>query len=159
MSVKLSGLSLVTLLGGCFAQIGAQAFAIAVLVRTASSAPPRSLEIYRIDHPYDSGAFWEVMPTINLALFIVAAIANWRTDARWCVLIAFALFAVSGMLQGLVVAPIFDELLRAPTSSVVDPALVKLGREWFIADAASWAFALASGLVLTFAAARMREGR
>jgi hypothetical protein len=58
-------LSLIPAVVGALLQAGAQLFAVAVVVGTVTEAPPRSLAMYAGEYGYNSGPFWEVMPTVT----------------------------------------------------------------------------------------------
>ena len=50
-------IALIASIVSCFIQIGAQLFAIVVIVRTAIAAPPRSFAIFEGEYGYDSNLF------------------------------------------------------------------------------------------------------
>ena len=79
---SLPNITLIALIVSCFAQIGAQLFAISVIARVVQSAPPRSFAILEGPYRYDSSTFWQIVPPITAVLFLVALIANWKTDRR-----------------------------------------------------------------------------
>ena len=81
-------LSLIPAVVGALLQAGAQLFAIAVVVGTVTEAPPRSLAMYAGEYGYNSGPFWEVMPTVTLGLLLIALVGNWRTPRRRLLLAA-----------------------------------------------------------------------
>jgi len=147
----LSRLSLVVATIGALLQAGAQLFAVAVIVSTAVEAPPRSLAIYAGEYGYDSSHFWEIMPTINLALLFVALLANWKTPRRRFVLVAVTAFVIAGLFAAFVTGPLQSEIISAGFSESVDPALKVRAARWYIFDWTSWALTLVPGLVLVFA--------
>ena len=72
----ISNLTLIPAVISALLQAGAQLFAIAVVVRTVTKAPPRSLAMYAGEYGYDSGPFWEVMPTVTLCLLLIALLGS-----------------------------------------------------------------------------------
>ena len=150
----LPNVSLIALTASCFIQIGAQLFAIAVIVRTVIAAPPRSFAIFEGEYGYDSGAFWEAVPAVTLALFVLAVIANWRTTRRGLILLALALFIVAGAVAGIFVEPEFAKLMAIGYSDVIDPALQARAASWYIYDCGLWLISLAAGITLLVALAR-----
>src|SRR3712207_7690067 len=80
-----------------FIQIGAGVFALAVVARVVSAAPPRSLAMLEGAYRYDSSAFWQVVPAITAALFLLATAANWRSRRRALLVGAFAAFLLVGV--------------------------------------------------------------
>ncbi|HEX2723918.1 MAG TPA: hypothetical protein VHM24_13465 [Gemmatimonadaceae bacterium] len=138
----------------CFLQLGAQCFAIAVVVRTVIAAPPRSFRIFDGPYGYDSSGFWQIVPPITLALFLVALIANWNTQRRRLLLYALTLFLIAGVVAGLFLEPMFDELRAVGYSDAVDPALQRRAATWYAYDCAVWLLGLGSGISLLVALAR-----
>ena len=116
-------LTLMALAASCLLQVGAQLFAILVVVRTVISAPPRSFAMFQGPYGYDSSPFWNTVPMVTLLLFIAALVANWRTARRNLLLVALALFVGGGVVAGVVVEPEFASLMAAGYRDVVDPAL------------------------------------
>src|SRR6185436_20108329 len=91
---------LVALIVSCFIQIGAQLFSVSTIARVVQSAPPRSFAILEGAYRYDSSAFWQTVPPITGVLFLLALVANWKTDRRRLLLAAFTLFLVGGAVAG-----------------------------------------------------------
>ena len=150
----LKNLSLIALIVSCFMQIGAQLFAIVVIVRTVIAAPPRSFAIFEGEYGYDSSIFWQVAPNITLALFVVALIANWRTTRRNLLLMAFTLFLIGGAVAALLVEPEFANLMAIGYKDIVDPTLQNRAATWYAYDCGLWLIALAAGITLLAALAR-----
>jgi hypothetical protein len=80
--VDAPNVSLAALVASCFIQIGAQLFALVVIVGTVAEAPPRSFAMFGGEYGYDSSGFWNTVPMITSVLFLVALIANWKTRRR-----------------------------------------------------------------------------
>ena len=150
----LPNLSLIALIVSCFIQIGAQLFAIVVIVRTVIAAPPRSFAIFEGEYGYDSSFFWQIVPNISLALIVVALIANWRTTRRNLLLVALALFIIGGVVAALVVEPEFAKLMAIGYSDFVDPSLQSRAATWYVYDCGLWLIALTAGITLLVALAR-----
>jgi hypothetical protein len=142
-------LSLIPAVVAALLQAGAQLFAIAVVVGTVTKAPPRSLAMYAGEYGYNSGPFWEVMPTVTLGLLLVALVGNWRTPRRRLVLAAIALFIAAGLFTVFIMGPVQEAVVGAGFSDAVDEALRAQAARWHMLDWASWALTLSVGLVLT----------
>lgn len=151
---SLPNASLIALITSCFIQIGAQLFAILVIVRTVVAAPPRSFAIFQGEYGYDSGFFWETVPPITLLLFLVALVANWKTTRRGLLVLALALFLAGGALAGAFLEPQFAEFLAIGYRDVIDPDLQRKAATWYAYDVAVWLLGLGAGLVLLVALAR-----
>jgi MFS family permease len=117
-----------------FIQLGAGVFALAVVARVVSAAPPRSLAILEGPYRYDSGAFWQVAPAITAALFLLAIAANWRSRRRGLLVGALAAFVLSGAVAGGVLAPLFADITAAGYRDAVDPELQRRATLWYAAD-------------------------
>jgi hypothetical protein len=132
-------------------QAGAQLFAVAVVVGTASQAPPRSLAMYAGEYGYDSSRFWEVVPTVTLVLLLVALVANWRTARRRLLAGAVGAFVLSGLFAAFVTGPLQAEILGTPYADAIDPALVARAARWRLLDWVSWALTLVPGVLVVAA--------
>ena len=141
-------LSLIPAVVGALLQAGAQLFAIAVIVGTVTEAPPRSLAMYAGEYGYNSGPFWEVMPTVTLGLLLIALVGNWRTPRRRLLLAAVALFIAAGLFTVFVMGPAQAAVVGAGYSDAVDEALRAQAARWHMLDWASWALTLSVGVVL-----------
>jgi hypothetical protein len=143
---------------GALLQAGAQLFAVAVVVGTVTQAPPRSLSMYAGEYGYDSGPFWEMMPTVTLVLLVVALVGNWRTPRRGYILAAVGLFIAAGLFTVFVMGPAQEAVVGAGYRDAVDEALRVQAARWRMLDWASWALTLSVGVVLALAlAVRVRE--
>ena len=144
----IANLSLIPAVVGALLQAGAQLFAIAVVVGTVAAAPPRSLAMYAGEYGFNSGPFWEVMPTVTLGLLLVALAGNWRTPRRRLLLAAVALFIAAGIFTVFVMEPAQEAVLGVGYSDSVDEALRVRAARWHLLDWAAWAPTLGVGVVL-----------
>jgi hypothetical protein len=136
---------------GSLLQAGAQLFAVAVVVGTVTEAPPRSLALYSGEYGYDSGPFWEIMPTITLVLLLIALAANWKTPRRRLVISAVGAFVIAGLFAVFVTGPLQAEIISAGFADSVDPALAVRAARWYVLDWVSWALTLVPGVLLVIA--------
>ena len=146
--------SLLALIVSCFLQLGAQLFAISVVVSTITQAPPRSFAILEGEYRYDSSAFWDVVPMITGLLFLIAVAANWTSSRRWLLVAAFALFVLAGLLAGVFLEPEFARLTANGYIDAVDSALQSRAARWYALDWGVWAVGLSAGLLLLIAMLR-----
>lgn len=151
--------SLMALIISCFIQIGAQLFAISVVVSTITAAPPRSFAILEGAYHYDSSPFWSTVPPITGLLFIVALFANWKTSRRTFLLVSFGLFVIAGLVAGVLLEPEFATITANGYSDNVDAALQSRAATWIAYDWAAWGISLASGIGLLLALARPISSR
>jgi len=151
---SLPNVTLIALIVSCFAQIGAQLFAISMIARVVQSAPPRSFAILEGPYRYDSSAFWQTVPTITAVLFLVALIANWKTDRRKLLLGAFTLFLIAGVAAGVYLEPMFARMIAIGYQDAVDPDLQARAATWYAMDWGHWVLGLAAGIALLCALAR-----
>ena len=151
---KLQKFSLIAAIISLFIQIGAQLFAILVIVRTVIAAPPRSFAILQGDYGYDSGFFWQTVPNITLALLVIAIIANWKTTRRNLLLASLTLFLIGGAVAALLVEPEFAKLMAIGYSDVVDTSLQSRAATFYAYDFGLWFIALGAGVIQLLALAR-----
>jgi len=141
-------LSLIPAVVAALLQAGAQLFAVAVIVGTVTEAPPRSLAMYASEYGYDSGLFWNVMPTVTLGLLLLALLGNWRTPRRRLLLAALTLFVAAGLFSVFVMGPVQATVVGAGYSDAVNEALRAKAVRWYTLDWAGWALTLSVGLIL-----------
>ncbi len=153
-SHTVKNVSLIASIASCFTQIGAQLFAILVIVRTTMAAPPRSFAMFEGEYGYDSSIFWETVPMITLALLVLAIVTNWRTTRRNLLLLSLVLFLAGSAVAGLVVEPGFGKLTAIGFSDVVDTSLQSQAATLYAYDWGLWLIALAAGVTLLVALAR-----
>ena len=146
-------LSLIPAVVSALLQGGAQLFAVAVIVGTVTAAPPRSLAMYAGEYGYNSGPFWEVMPTVTLGLLLIALVGNWRTPRRRLLLTGMALFIAAGLFSVFVMGPVQEAVIGTGYRDAVDEALRIQAMRWRMLDWASWALTLSVGIVLAAALA------
>jgi hypothetical protein len=147
-NLNIRNITLLALIVSCLMQLGAQLFAISVMVRTIAAAPPKSFAILEGDYHYDSSAFWNIVPMITGVLFLIAIVANWKSARRWLLLAAFGLFVLAGFLAGAFLEPKFASIVATGYSNTVDPVLQRQAAEFYALDWTVWAISLASGLLL-----------
>jgi hypothetical protein len=141
---KIGNLSLLSLTAGLFIQIGAQLFALLVIVKTLIKAPPESLAMLDGPYGYDSSIYWDVFPNINFILFVIAIISNWKNGHRNWILSAFAFYFIAGLCAIFVVGPMFTQL----TNGELQGEIIELANRWYNFDWLVWVISLMSGLLL-----------
>ena len=143
-----ANLSLLPAVVSALLQSGAQLFAVVVIVGTVTAAPPRSLAMYAGEFGYNSGPFWEMMPTVTLGLLLIALAGNWRTPRRRLLLAAMALFIAAGLFTVLVMGPVQAAVVGVGYRDTVDESLRLQAARWHLLDWVAWALTLSTGLVL-----------
>ena len=152
--LNLPNVTLMASVASCFIQIGAQLFALVVVAGTVSEAPPRSFAMFEGGYGYNSGAFWSTVPPITFVLFVIALVANWKTGRRKLLLLALTMFLVGGLVAGLFLEPVFDEMKAMGYRDEVDPVLQSRAATWYALDWAVWGVAVVAGLALLLALIR-----
>jgi hypothetical protein len=142
---KIENISLLSLTGGVFMQLGGQLFAIVVVVGTLVKSPPESLAMLNGPYAYDSSVFWNFIPNVNFLLFILATLFNWKNKHRNWILAAFAFYFISGLCSIFISGPLFTQL----TSGAVSEGINALATQWHVTDWLIWLLGLISGLLLT----------
>jgi hypothetical protein len=152
--LNLRNITMMALVGSCLMQIGAQLFALSVVASTVSAAPPRSFAMLEGEYGYDSSAFWSTVPMITFVLFLIALLANWKTPRRKLLLLALSLFIVGGLVAGLFLEPVFDEMKAMGYRDEVDSELQRRAAMWYALDWAVWSTGAAAGVALLLALIR-----
>jgi hypothetical protein len=152
--LNVPNLTLMALVASCFIQIGAQLFALVVVAGTVAEAPPRSFAMFQGAYGYNSSAFWSTVPPITFVLFVIALVANWKTGRRKLLLLALTMFLVGGLVAGLFLEPVFDEMKAMGYRDEVDPVLQSRAATWYALDWAVWGMAVVAGLALLLALIR-----
>ena len=80
--LNLKNITLIALVACCLLQVGAQLFALSVVVSTVAAAPPRSFAMLNGEYGYNSTAFWNTVPMITFVLFIIALLRTGKTNAE-----------------------------------------------------------------------------
>jgi hypothetical protein len=152
-TLSLPNLSLIAAVVSCLIQVGAQLFAVVVVVATVTEAPPRSLAMLAGECGYDSGPFWDVVPMVTSVLLLVALATNWKTPRRRLLLGAAVAFVVAGLFAAFVMEPVHADVVSAGYRDAVDEGLRARAAWWHTLDWISWALVLVVGLLLSFALA------
>ena len=151
--LNLKNIAMMALVASALIQNGAQLFALSIIARTVSKAPPRSFAILSGEYAYDSRIFWETVPPITLLIFVTALIANWKTARRKFLLVALGLFIAGGLFAGLYLEPMFDAMISQGYADHVDPVMQREAANWYMIDWAVWATGFAACLALLLALA------
>ena len=152
--LNLRNITMMALVAIALIQNGAQLFALAIIARTVSKAPPRSFAILSGEYAYDSRIFWETVPPITLLIFVTALIANWKTARRKFLLVALGLFIAGGLFAGLYLEPMFDAMISQGYADHVDPVMQREAANWYRIDWAVWAVGFGACLILLLALAQ-----
>ena len=152
--MNLKNITLIALVASCFLQVGAQLFAVSVVASTVSAAPPRSFAILEGEYAFNSNAFWDIVPSITYLLFIIALVTNWNTHRRKPILFALILFAIAGLVAGILLEPLFADLIKTGFIDKVDAILQKQAKRWYLFDWMVWVLAFIAALTLLLALTR-----
>ena len=152
--LNLRNIAMMALVASALIQNGAQLFALSIIARTVSKAPPRSFAILSGEFAYDSRIFWETVPPITFLLFVIALVANWRTARRKFLLVALGLFIAGGLFAGLYLEPMFDAMISRGYADHIDPVMQREAATWYMIDWAVWAIGFAACLALLLALAQ-----
>jgi len=152
--LSLRNVTMMAAVAGCFIQIGAQLFAVSIMASTVSAAPPRSFAILVGEYRYDSSAFWDTAPPIVFAVFLIALIANWKTQRRNLMLFAVTFFVLQALLMMFVVEPDWTELKSIGYRDAVDPVLQSRAARWYALDWLGWSIGALGGVATLLAIIR-----
>ncbi|MEJ7847393.1 MAG: hypothetical protein WKF92_04800 [Pyrinomonadaceae bacterium] len=146
--LNIPNVTLMAVAASCLIQIGAQLFALVVVAGTVAEAPPRSFAMFAGEYGYNSSAFWSTVPPVTAVLFIIALVANWKTQRRELLLFALTMFVLGGIVAGLLVEPMFDEMKAIGYSDKIDPILQSRAAKWYALDWMLWSIAASAGVAL-----------
>lgn len=152
--LNLKNITLSALVASCLLQVGAQMFAISIVARTLTEAPPRSFAMLTGEYGYNSAPFWNTVPMVTFVLFIIALVTNWKTQRRKLILFALTWFIIAGLIAGLYLEPAFEDMIKIGYIDQVDPVLQNKAMRWYYLDWTVWALGLLAGLTLLFAMIR-----
>lgn len=107
--------------------------------------------MYSGEYGYNGASFWEVMPTITMALLLLALLANWRTQRRRLLVGAVGAFLLAALFAVFVMGPLQAEVVSAGFADSVDPVLAARAARWLAFDWVSWALTLVPGVLLVLA--------
>ena len=96
----------------------------------------------------------KTVPAITSALFVIALGANWKTPRRSLLLVALTLFVSAGLVAGLYLEPVFDEMKAIGFRDEVDPVLQSRAATWYALDWSVWVVVAVAGLTLLLALIR-----
>jgi hypothetical protein len=152
--LNLRNLALIAVVASWFIQIGGQVFALMAVDGTLVAAPPRSFAMLEGEYRYDSDAFWSTVPPITGLLLIIALVANWKTERRKFLLVAFVLNIAVALVSIFYLDPLFNDLNAIGYRDEVDPVLQRRAATWHAMDWAVWGVALLGGFALLLALLR-----
>jgi hypothetical protein len=145
---KLSLVFLFSLLAGVFIQLGAQLFAILVIVSTLVESPPESFALIRGDFAYDSSKFWDVYPTISGSLFLIAIAFNWKTRFRKWILLSFGMYIIGALFAVFVLEPTHAEVIGMVLNEPGSVTLQEQALLWYRLDWILCLLTFITGLLL-----------
>jgi hypothetical protein len=152
--LNLRNIALLAVVASWFIQIGGQLFALIAVDSVLVMAPPRSFAMLQGEYRYDSDAFWSTVPPITDLLLIVALIANWKTQRRKILLMAFVISVVVAVVSIFYVDPLFNALNAIGYRDEVDPALRHQAAVWHAIEWAVCGVNLLGGFALLLALLR-----
>jgi hypothetical protein len=89
----------------------------------------------------------------------VATVTNWKTHRRGYVLGALALFVLSGVATGVLLEPLFADIIATGYRDTVDPALQRQAERWYAWDWGLRGIDAVAGVTLLVALSRSPSDR
>jgi hypothetical protein len=145
---KLSLVFLLSLIVVVFIQLGAQLFAIIVIVSTLVESPPESFALIRGDFAYDSSNFWDIYPNISGSLFIIAIVFNWKTQFKKWILISFGIYIIGALFAIFVLEPTHAEVIRIVLNETESNNLQNEALLWYRLDWILCILTFVTGIIL-----------
>ena len=109
---------------------GASLFAFVVIVSTLATSPPESFYKIEGEYGYDSSIWWNVFPNVDLVVFLIALITNWKTDRRKWLLISFAIGLLSAVYAIFLLEPIQATVKANALAESVPSDIFEQTRTW-----------------------------
>jgi hypothetical protein len=147
LTMALAALSFVIVIGGAV-------YEHAAVVPVWSLAVPASLTMFQGDYAIAAGRFWIPVHPITLSLFIIALIANWRTERRAFILVPLLAYAAVLVTTALWFVPELMAITQSAYSTTVDPELTRRAGNWETFSLMRLAFLLVIAMVLLFGLSR-----
>lgn len=145
---KLSLVFLLFLIAAVFIQMGAQLFAITVIVSTMVESPPESFALIQGEFAYDSSKFWDIYPTILGSLFIIAIVFSWKTQFKKWILISFGIYIISALFAIFVLGPTHAEVLSMVLNETESNNLQNEALLWYRLDWILCILTFVTGIIL-----------
>lgn len=130
--------------------IGGGIYEHAGIVPSWSAAVPASLTIYQGEYAINAARFWISIHPITLTLFVLALIANWRTERRYFILAPLVGYGLVIVITALYFVPELLAITGTPYSTIVDPVLTQRAKTWEMLSLIRGAFLLVMAVTLLF---------
>ncbi len=127
---------------------GASLFAFVVIVLTLASSPPESFSMIEGEYGYDSSIWWDVFPNVDLVVFLIALITNWKTDRRKWLLISFAIGLLSAIYAIFLLEPIQTTVKTNALAESVPSDIFEQTQTWVKIDLGFQLLSLLSTVIL-----------
>ncbi len=145
--LSLACLSFIIVIGGAVYEH------IAVVPRW-SVAPPSSLAMFQGPYGLNPAPFWQIIHPITLAFFIAALVANWKTQRRRLILIAFGGYFLVLVITALYFVPELISITTISFSETVDAELTKRAGQWETLSLVRLTFLIGLAITLLMSLAR-----
>ena len=145
--LSLACLSFIIVIGGAVYEH------IAVVPRW-SVAPPSSLAMFQGPYGLNPAPFWQIIHPITLVFFIAALVANWKTQRRKLILIAFGGYFLVLVITALYFVPELISITTISFSETVDADLTKRAGQWETLSLVRLTFLIGLAITLLMSLAR-----
>lgn len=108
---------------GFIVVLGAAIYEHVNVVPRMSAAPPMSLSMFSGQYGLETSSFWIPVHPINLVFFIIALIANWKTERKQRILTVFLSYVGILLITGIYFVPTLLSIINTPYQLMVDEAL------------------------------------
>ena len=110
--------------------IGGAVYEHLALVPVWTSAVPASLTVFQGPYRLAAENFWIPIHPVTIVLFVVALIANWKTDRRILIIAPLVGYVLILGVTWFYFVPELMELTQTPFSETVDAALTARANTW-----------------------------
>lgn len=110
--------------------IGGATYEHAAVVPQWTSAVPASLSMFQGEYGLAASNFWIPVHPVAIVLFLLALIANWRTERRKYILIALTGYVAILGMTFVYFVPELMAIIQTSYSLSVDPELTRRAQFW-----------------------------
>ncbi len=114
----------------------------------AFSEPPQSLSIFQGIYAIKPEPFWKLIHPINLILFTITLILNWKTERKKYILIPFITYICLLIVTFIYFVPELKSLIQTPYSQTIDLGLQQRGSLWITLSSIRLSFIVITTFIL-----------
>ena len=100
------------------------------IVPTWAAAPPVSLGMFQGEYGLKPELFWKMIHPINILLFVVTLIFNWKSARRINLGLVLTVYILILVVTAIYFVPELISIISTPFSATQDPELIRRASLW-----------------------------